>query len=61
MDGFVRAAAVMSKEGVDTKNCVRSHSEFNRKPVFPLLSVAALPGLQMSMWMIQNCDVIGQE
>ena len=30
MNYFAREAVVMSKLGVDTKNCVRSHSELGR-------------------------------
>ena len=61
MNSFARAAVVMSKVGVDTTNCMRSHSEFRRQPVLPMLLVAVLPGIQRYVWMIQNGDVIGQE
>ena len=45
MNSFPMEAAVMSKVGVDTTNCVRSHSDFRRQHVLPLLFVAALPGI----------------
>ena len=55
---FIKVGFLWQKRFVD---CVIYDVIRCRLGFSPLLSVAALPGIQRSVWMIQNGDVIGQE
>ena len=60
MNNFASAWDVILNVIVEMTNCVKSHMEFIRYPVFPWSLVTAVPGDHRSTCIIQNGTVTGQ-